>query len=186
MGLFDDAREALLQAMRDELEKRTLEEAARIFGGGFAEGGPVRFEDRDFGRWNHKADARARPEHHNCRSSGWTHFELPPEFLAEAPDVFQYPGGEMFTTRRPKPSLFLSRAYLAVSEEPEVAVAAAQLRGALAAESFAVQRAPSGIETHSDAAVLAVVAAEAKLRRRLKRALLATTPRPNAAEHGLW
>jgi hypothetical protein len=181
MGLFDDARAELFRAMREELEKRTLEEAARIFGGGFAEGGPVRFEDRDFGRWNHKADARVRPEHHNCRSGGWTHFELPPELVVPEDG------------RTGRGSLFGHRAYLMVSEEPEVAVAAAQLRDAIAAERRAFWKiGADGKRVYHDADYLrrggpaAIPAGEAKLRRRIKRALLATTPRPAEAEHGLW
>jgi hypothetical protein len=213
--------EALLRAMREELERRTLEEAERIFGGPLASGPRPSFGERDFGKWADKVRPGPGPD-------GWMHFELPPEFLTESPpcepfaegfrwthqndprtrgahyawrspsrsdsasfkeshkerpDVFQYPGGEMFTTRRPKRSLFLTRAYLAVSEEPGVAVAAVGYRGALAAEELAVKRAPSGIETHSDAAVAAVVAAEAKLRRRIRAALIATTP---SAEPELW
>jgi hypothetical protein len=141
------------------------------------------FRDRDFGRWQSKV----RPD----EAERWQWPEPPSrsdsssfkESYKERPDVFQYPGGEMFTTRRPKRSLFLSRAYLAVSEEPAVAVAAVGFRAALAAEELAVRTAPSGIQTHSDKAVRAVVAAEAKLRRRVRAALIASTP---SAEPELW
>lgn len=94
----------------------------------------------------------------------------------------------MFTTRRPRPSFFLSRGYLAVSEEPEVAVAAVGLRAALADEELAVRTSASGVQTHSDGAVLSVVAAEEKLRRRVKRVLQRQIGEAEAAaaERGLW
>lgn len=210
--------ERLLRAMREELERRTAEEADRIFGGPLASGPRPSFKERDFGRWADKVrgapggdaadafaawtaamDAGVRANHAGARADGgWTHYELPPEFLAESPsrsdsssfkesfrDAGVIYGGtpcEAFAKRGSR-SLFLSRAYLAVSEEPGVAVAAVQLRAAFAAEALAVERAPSGIQTHSDEAVLSVVAAEAKLRRRIKAALIADTP---SAEPSLW
>jgi hypothetical protein len=142
------------------------------------------FRDRDFGRWQSKvrpdeAERWQWPRESPSRSDSGSFKES----FKDGPDVFQYPGGEMFTTRRPKRCLFLSRAYLAVSEEPAVAVAAVGFRAALAAEELAVRTAPSGIQTHSDEAVRAVVAAEAKLRRRVRAALIASTP---SAEPELW
>jgi hypothetical protein len=177
MASFRGFSEEALRLMREELEKRTLEEAARIFGGEPRAGPAPAFGERDFGRWNHKADARARPEHHNCRSGGWTHYELPPEFLAE---------------NAGSRSLFGHRAYLMVSEEPEVAVAAAQLREAVEAERRAFWKiGADGMRVYHDADYLrrggpaAIQASEAKLRRRIKRALQA---RPAAAEPepALW
>lgn len=80
MGLFDDAKAALLQAMRDELERRTLEEAARIFS--TERTGPAPdFSERDFGRWSDKVSGSpSRSDSSSFKESG-----------KERIDVFQYP-----------------------------------------------------------------------------------------------
>jgi hypothetical protein len=135
------------------------------------------FRDRDFGRWQSKvrpdeAERWQWPRESPSRSDS-SSFK---ESFKDGPDVFQYPGGEMFTTRRPKRCLFLSRAYLAVSEEPAVAVAAAQLREALA---WPVRHVSRDGRMSADN----VASAEAKLRRRVRAALIASTP---SAEPELW
>ena len=204
-----------IRLMREALDRDVLDAARRIFEGPLASGPRPAFEERDFGRWSDKVGGNPASD------GGWTHFELPPEFLyggtpcqafadheadaarlwAEAaspsrrskssfketgkdrskdrPDVFQFPGGEMFTTRRPTPSLFLSTDYLAVSEEPSVAVAAVQFRAARAREALAMAGEGSAAEVAR--LIGAALDAEEKLRRRVRAAIGV-----QAAEPGLW
>ena len=213
----DRITEAMLQAMREELERRTREQADAIFGT-TASGPRPSFKERDFGRWADKvrgepggddADAfyvwrTAMDERTRGAATAWTHFELPPEFLAESPsrsdsssfkesfgDAGVHYGGtpcEAFAKRGSR-SIFLSRAYLAVSEEPAVAIAAVAFRAARELERRHFWKVGAdgkrvyAAEWFEQDGPERLKRAEAKLRRRIRRALIETTP---SAEPSLW
>lgn len=148
-----------LAAMREELERVTREAAERIFSSE-ATGPRPSFKERDFGRWSDKV--REEPPSRSYSSS------------------FKETGKERMGHRSGR--LFLSRAYLAVSTEPGVVVAAVGLRAALQAERAAFWKVGAdGMRVYADewfrtSGPQRLELAEAKLRRRIRAALIATTP----------
>jgi hypothetical protein len=205
MGLFDEAKAALLQAMREELERRVLEEAGRIFETERTGPGPA-FSERDFGRWGGKV--RGRPGEDAADAFGlWTaamdegvrfnHAGPFTEGIREAPSRSD---SSSLKESRKEPHrnaarLFASKGYRAVSEEPEVAVAATQLRAELAEERAAFWKVGSDnrLVYHSTDWLMAggpdrIAAAHGKLRRRVKRVLQRQIGEAEgaAAERALW
>ena len=169
--------EALLRAMREELERRTLEEAERIFGT-TASGPRPSFKERDFGRWSGKVGA----------SPSRSDFSSFKESFGDESVIFGGTPCESFAKPGAR-SLFLSRAYLAVSEEPGVAVAAVRFRAAKETERRLFWKVGAdGMRVYANEwferdGPGELKRAEAFLRRRIRRALIDTTP---SAEPSLW
>jgi len=161
-----DLHAAVLAALKRELERQMRERYEDILGRGPRPGPPPSFKERDFGRWTDKV-----AEHESS-------------LREEQASSFKEP-------RRRRPTgagIFGSRDYQAVASEPGVAVAAAELRAALAEERAAFWRVgDDGMLVYSPAFFEAKVPerlerGEAKLRRRVARAL-ADRPAPEPA---LW
>lgn len=165
MGRQDDVADALLRA---RMEKLMREYEDRLFGT-TASGPRPSFEERDFGRWRSKIDPRVH-------TRPWGESPLGQKRRTERSDeadAFAYAfGGSPSRSDTPsfkdankeRRSIFASRAYRAVSEEPPVAVAAMAYRVQLEADRRGKGR-PGRL-----------LQAETRLRKRIKRALLDTTP----------
>lgn len=182
-----------IQAALDELARKALEDIVsgvigdplRAFESMFsttAKGGPKAFADRDFGRWNRKAQARQSDE---ADAFAYAFGGSPTRS-----DYTSFKETNKEGAANPRPGrILLSRAYLAVSEEPPVAVAAVQLRVAIEAERRAFWKVGAdGRRVYSsawfeDGGPALLELAERKLRRRVKAALIRTTP---SGEPSLW
>jgi hypothetical protein len=200
MGLFDDAKAAMLQAMRDELERRVREEAGRIFS--TERTGPAPdFSERDFGRWSGKVythdaadDLRYAAEREEVLYGG-----TPCQAFAGVGAPSRSKSASLKESRKEPHKLaarlFASKGYQAVSDEPEVAVAATQLRAELAEERAAFWKVGSDdrLVYHSTDWLRAggpdrIAAAHRKLRRRIERVLVRQVAEAEhaAAESRLW
>lgn len=187
-----------LAFLRDAMERETTRRAEEIFADP-ASGPRPSFKERDFGRWRSKIDPRvhARP---------WRESPLGAEQARrrerdDAADAFAYwaegwpsPSRSKSTSHKDalkvRRLIFLGRGYLAVSEDPGVAVAAMGLRLAMHEERRAFWKIGADgmrvyqTEWFASGGPRRLELAEAKLRRRIKAALLADIDA--AEEPALW